>query len=101
MHFILCGIEVRLTGLIENQSFLQRKKSLKVVFMQNLIPLCLFEESVDKSQAWHRFGRLSDDLAQEPGSCCVVCGSQIPSRIFKEVIMHTATELPDLCLQLF
>lgn len=50
MHFILFGIKVRLTGLIVNQSFLQKKKSLKVVFMQNLIPLCLFEESVDKTQ---------------------------------------------------
>lgn len=52
----MCSIKVRLTGLILNQRFLQREKSLEVVLMQNLIPLCLFEESVDKSQAWRRFG---------------------------------------------
>lgn len=100
MHFILCDIKVRLTGLIVNQSFLQKKKSLKVVFMQNLIPLCLFEESVDKTQVWHRFGGLSDEWARDPGYPCAVCTSQLCSRLFREVIMHTAAgSLPSALLK--
>lgn len=69
--------------------------------MQNLIPVCLFEESVDKTQTWHRFGGLTDDWAQEPGCPCVVGTSQVLSKLFREIIMHTAIGLPDLCLHLF
>lgn len=100
MHVISYCIKVRLTGLVVNQNFLQRKKSLKVIFMQNLLRLWLFKESVDKIQAWHRFGGLSDNLAWKPGCTCAVCISQVFSRLFRDVIMHTEAGQPDLCLQL-